>query len=205
MEYKFVEIGVSNYGYMSNPVDGIGLSVEPFFQFVGQVERENVLWAPYAIGSVRKIIDGYYIPLDTIKALEEKIPRAKRWCMVGCSSIGKPHGYIQNKLKKNGIKYEDVAEIEKIRQITYRDLCVLYQIKHIETLKVDTEGMDAKILKGMLKERTHDLPKKIVYESHGCTPVEERVEIHQLLLDAGYDLSHSDPKQPIHVKTAILK
>jgi len=205
MKYKFVEIGVSDYEYLPAPEDGTGLSVEPFMQFVGRVERDNVLWAPFAIGNDRKVVDGYYIPLETIAEIEKRIPNASRWGMRGCNCIGKPHFYIAKRMRRSGLDINEHMEIDKINQITYGDLCFMYRIEEVELLKIDTEGMDGHIIQGMLSQKTHPLPKKIIYENNTASPLELRRLAHNLLLKAGYDLSIKDPDAVAGIKVATLR
>ncbi len=66
----------------------------------------------------------------------------------GCNSFNKPHETVLKLFRELRVPLE--IECERIDVLTFKNLVDLYDISHIGFLKIDTEGWDHIILKGVL-------------------------------------------------------
>ena len=184
MKLDFLEIGTSDFDTLIESAndDTIGISIEPLKYYLDKLpNKKNVIKLNCAVSFDDKEHEEYiyYIPEDIIR--KHRLPYLWR----GCNSIGDYHYWHK---KKNATQY---CIKEKIRMIPLSKIIEQYNITSIDLLKIDTEGMDCKILqsfhKSVLLNKSQSLwPKKIHFESNYLTPDETIVSTIKLFERSGY-------------------
>lgn len=166
IDYKFVEIGTSNFDTLIETAseNDYGLSIEPLSMYLDQLpSKKNVKKMNMAVTDVAKTknINMYYIPESVIK--ENNLPE---W-FKGCNTISDYHPLH----KKHNV--EKFVRVDTVELISVDKLFYLNNIKGVEYIKIDTEGHDCIILRGLyeylryLPDNFH--PKKIKFESNENT------------------------------------
>ena len=164
-----IEIGTSDFRTEAGKQEGI--FIEPityYYDRLPQCNKENV-----AISNYTGVTTIHYIPEQTI--IDNNLPNWLR----GCNSIDKPHPTIVN---NNWIKYtvQDIVPVVRIKSIIDK-----YNISHIHTLKIDTEGHDTIILNDYLN--TVDIkPLNILFESNVLNSKEDVLNVIKRLNKVGY-------------------
>jgi len=189
MDYEFVEIGCSDFDTLIQSMvlseNERGLSIEPISFYLEKLpEKENVKKLCYAIGPTADSLEVWYISSDKIASLN--LP----WWIRGCNSIGKPHITVSNYLKNIG-KSDDEFTRETVKIITPTQLIDENNIKSINHLKIDTEGMDCVILNAFLDDG-RILPERITFESNVLTTEIEQAKVMRRLIFLGYEIISSD-------------
>lgn len=183
VDYDFIEIGTSISDTLIEKASDttIGLSIEPIKKYIDMLpNKKNVTKINTAITTNRTTdsVDVYYIPDDVIDA--KGFPE---W-LKGCNSINKYHPNHWNKLCINEVK------IEKAPLLNIDELFEQYNVKTVKLLKIDTEGHDCIILKGLfsyLKTQNREkYPHKIEFESNMWTPKTDVDNIINIAIDLGY-------------------
>ena len=159
--YDFIEIGTSNFNTIVEecPEDSVGLCVEPMKHYLNQLpEKKNVTKACYAIKGVgeKQKSKIHFIPEETIDRLN--LPS---W-LKGCNTIGMASPHFA--------RHEGVIETEEVDVISVQDLFEKYSVSGAECIKIDTEGFDMDILRGILiymqSEKEFQKPKWIQFEGN---------------------------------------
>lgn len=185
MNIDFLEIGTSNFDTLLEDVNDniVGISVEPIKHYLDALpNRKNVIKVNTAITANRTTdsIDVYYIPEKVINELN-----IGSW-MKGCNRINEYHPLH---IKGNFQKY---VKIEKVPLINIDEFLIKYNIRTIKYLKIDTEGHDVIILKGLfnyLKTKSIEyFPQKILFESNSNINIEDVDNIIKLAVSMGYTL-----------------
>lgn len=144
-----IEIGTSDFRTEAGNVDGLFIEpVKEHFDRLPPCRKENV-----AISNREGLIEIFYIPTETIH--KELLPNWVR----GCNSVGSIHPTI---LKNGWAKFVTVDVVKVVR---IKSLIDKYDIKHIDTLKIDTEGHDCVILNDFL-DTVPIRPKTIQFENN---------------------------------------
>lgn len=186
MKLDFIEIGTSNFGTLIQNCENNehGISVEPISYYLNMLPNK-----PYVI-KINKAVTGdivhddymdvYYIPEDIIIKND-----LKTW-FKGCNRVGEYHPLHI---------YHNVTHLvkkERISIINIGDLFKQYNIEHVKFLKIDTEGYDTNIMKGLytylnlIPAESH--PDKIQFESNENSVPEEVDEIIELYKNINYKL-----------------
>jgi len=188
MDLDFLEIGISNFDTLIQTCseNEIGMSVEPITHYLNALpNKPNVIKVNVAITSnkVSDTVDLYYIPEDVIDSV------GLHPCLKGCNSIGNYHGLHWDSVKQ-------YVRIDKVPLINIHELLIQYNIRKIQYLKIDTEGHDCVILKGLfeyLKTKTAEYyPKRILFESNEWTPSTVIDETIHIAKNQGYAVGSRD-------------
>jgi FkbM family methyltransferase len=188
MNIDFLEIGTSNFETLLQSCrdDEIGISVEPLKFYLDDLpDKPNVEKVNVAITSNKPCdsINIFYIPPDVVD--NQKLPK---W-FKGCNKIGNYHPlHIEHKV-------EQYVKIDNVPLVNISDFLEQKNIRTIQFLKIDTEGHDVIIMKGLydyLKDK-EDIyyPRKIQFESNEHTSIEKVNSITKLFLSLGYTLLSS--------------
>jgi FkbM family methyltransferase len=181
----FLEIGTSNFDTLIQDASDttVGISVEPLSHYLNQLpNKPHVQKIHAAITHMPNTssIDIYYIPETTI--INNHLPS---W-LKGCNTIGTYHPLH---LKHNLQSY---VQIEKVPLISISNLLNEHQIQHIQYLKIDTEGHDCVILKGLFDHirylPTSFYPSRITFESNEHTSYDNVSYIIHIFESIGYSL-----------------
>lgn len=151
MKYDYVDIGTSDFdigrgGYVANKSY---ILVEPIKYYLDKlteygVHGNNVIMCNAAITSHNGYVDVWYINDDT-----QKLYGLPYWVR-GCNRINEKHPTVERLLNDNHIA-TDVWSCDKVQCITFDMLCSKYNIDWIGSLKIDTEGHDHVVLKGVIE------------------------------------------------------
>jgi hypothetical protein len=155
MYIDFLDIGTSDFDIGNGYIEGnkTYLLVEPLQHFLNNIPNtSNVLKANYAISNVEGIVDVFYIEEKDIK--EFNLP----FWIKGCNKINEKHPTAVKFLQQHNIP-ESIIKHKKVKCINFQTLCQIYNLRHIDSLKIDTEGHDHIILQEVI---TYLLLGKIV-------------------------------------------
>jgi hypothetical protein len=195
MDLDFLEIGTSNFDTLiQSSEDQVGMSVEPIAHYLNDLpNKPNVIKVNAAITSdkISNTIDVYYVPEDVILA------NNLIYWLKGCNSIGKYH--YQHEV----LNIKQFVRIEKVPLMNINELLTQYNIRGIKYLKIDTEGHDCVILKGLfeyLKTKTTEYyPKRILFETNILTPPDIINATIEAALSLGYVVEKRDSDDTILV------
>lgn len=182
MNLDFIEIGTSNFGTLIEKCkhDEYGMSIEPISYYLNMLpDKPNVI-------KINKAVTGdlihddymnvYYIPEDVI------IKNSLKSWFKGCNRVGEYHPlHIVHKVTH-------LVKKERINIIYIGDLFEWYNINLVKFLKIDTEGYDINIMKGLYKHliNSDDHINKIQFESNENSTTEEVDEIIKLYKNINY-------------------
>ena len=167
MSKFFVEIGSNYFDTLVGLADNgwRGLVVEPVPEYFNKIQKiEGIYYENVAVGNEVKMISFYYIPEEIIE--KNALPAWAR----GLGSINKNHPIIM----ANG--WQNLVKEIPIQMLTVKDLLNKYDIKKIDYLKIDTEGMDCEIL------NQFDISKisEILFEHKHCLSTDVDAELQRL-------------------------
>ena len=185
MDCEFIEIGSSIYETLIGECseNAVGITVEPIKTYIDKLpNKPNVIKVNAAITSNRKsdLVDIFYIPEDVIDANQWP-----EW-LKGCNRINCYHGehFLPERMKE--------VRTYKVSLLNIDELFEQYNIKSVKYLKIDTEGHDCVILKGLfdyLKTQSKEkYPKKITFESNVWTKQSDIDETINYAINIGYKL-----------------
>lgn len=164
-----VEIGTSDFRTQAGLVDGLFIEpIKEYFDRLPNCNKENV-----AISDIAGELDIFYIPSDTIK--KNNLPNWVR----GCNSIHKIHPTIISSGWSEFVVCDHV-KVERIKTVFDRN-----NIKHIDILKIDTEGHDCVILNDFL-DTVEIKPNIIQFECNELSPVKDVQSVVKRLELIGY-------------------
>ena len=197
MDLDFLEIGTSNFDTLiQSSQNEVGMSVEPIAHYLNDLpNRPNVIKVNAAITSnkVSDTIDVYYVPEDVIVA------NNLIYWLKGCNSIGNYH-YQHERLN-----IKEFVKIDKVPLMNIDELLIQYNIRKIRYLKIDTEGHDCVILKGLfeyLKTKTVEYyPNKILFETNILTASDIINATIEVALSFGYTIEKRDSDDTVLVYT----
>jgi len=196
IDLDFLEIGTSDVDTIIQECDDdtIGISVEPLKYYLDKLpNKKNVKKINKAITGdpINSKIKIYYIPFDTI--INQNLPLFLR----GCNKIGDYHPLH---LEMNLQQY---VKIEDVELINIGDFLMENNIRKIGHLKIDTEGYELNILKGLynyisnLSYKYH--PLEILFETNSTgekfiNDVNDMIELYRGI---NYELVYSNiiPRQ----------
>ena len=149
--YDFVEIGTSDWDTLIEKADDskIGVSIEPFQIYLDKLpDRKNVTKICAAISDEEGEVDIHYIPQENIEKY-----RLPSW-VKGTPRLYERHPFVlkllaneaeDNPLEK-AIDPDNIYAKMTIKVRRLKSIIDQFNIKFIKILKIDTEGMDGRIL-----------------------------------------------------------
>jgi FkbM family methyltransferase len=154
-------------------------SFEPnpdLFEFLSKKYKgfNSVIIVNKGVSNQKQLLTFHINKLDLTSSFESLNPRSK---------------FLEKKALLMGVKPSEIIRKSiNIDTITLRDYIEEHQIKHIDVLKIDTEGHELQCLRGLFPLRTCDIDR-IQLENHhddmyqGLDDVDS---IQKLLIDNGY-------------------
>ena len=174
------------------------LLVEPVPYNYEILEKEyefnsNILICKNGIIDIAKKDNFYFVKKDSITKL------GKHWAsQIG--SFDRDH-ILNHKNKRFKIKNEDIQKIE-IEFITFKDLIMKYSINSIDTLQIDVEGAEHKIMSSINFKQIEI--KNIIFESKHFdgtfTEGKKLQEVKKNLISNGYNLKQLDEENILATK-----
>lgn len=188
MDYDFIEIGTSDFDTLIELANDstIGLSIEPIVEYLNRLPNK---------AKVKKInaaisIDGTDSPVDIFYVdpllVDEFYPYIR-----GCNRVGSCHPLLLENsiINQNKEKY---IKRTSVNQITFKELYKQYDIRNVNTLKIDTEGFDCAILNLLLdylNENTQgDYPNEIIFETNFLTDKSVILQTIERFINVGYNI-----------------
>ena len=194
MDLDFLEIGTCNFKTLiqQSGNDTVGISVEPIKYYLDSLpNKRNVIKVNCAISAdnTEGEVLVYYVPERIVH--QKQLPR---W-VKGSSRIGSPHPAYNKLISSGKLIKEDIVE-ETVKQIPISKLFTEYNIKSINTLKIDTERSDCYILLHLkdfllLKNKNY-YPEKIIFETNFLTSKSLVDEVIKQYEELGYTLISRD-------------
>lgn len=202
--YNFVEIGTSCFKTLIEQANDshIGLSIEPIKAYLDMLPNKakvHKLCGAVIASENDRELKFYYIEPEVIDKLN-----LGGW-MKGCNSLGKPHDFhtryctppsVLAKAKdRSKVDTKNLLEMGIVKTIdvptfTFAEIVQKYNIEGIEYLRIDTEGMDCKIIASMIsfiENKTINFkPGLIEFETNWHTDEKEVEDTIQNLINFGY-------------------
>ena len=156
-------------------------------------DQDNIFVCKNAVIDKAKKDNFYFVKKDSITKL------GKHWAsQIG--SFDRDH-ILNHKNKRFKIKNEDIQKIE-IEFITFKDLIMKYSIKSIDTLQIDVEGAEHKIMNSINFKQIEI--KNIIFESKHFdgtfTEGKKLQEVKKNLISNGYNLKQLDKENILATK-----
>jgi FkbM family methyltransferase len=209
--YHFVEVGTSNFRTLCQFVDGTdctctlgnalptvdiwkchGISVEPVAYLLRELpDFIGLKKVPVALGER----DGY----DTIHFVPEERAHLQRgmggdalYFATGTSMLGKTHPQLQEKLLEEGLCPHEVMEERPVQVWSFRTLAQTFRLGTLSILKLDCEGCDLQVLRGMLNYcmdgNLEALPRLLQFETNRLTNQDDVAAMLKRLEAVGYQV-----------------
>jgi len=184
MHFNFIEIGTSSFNtLLEKATKEKGLSIEPVSDHLNRLpDRQNVVKINAGITHNKQTdkIKVFYLPIETIQS--KGLPQWFR----GCNTIGKYHPlHIKHGVQKYVIT-------EEVALIDFSELIIDNSVKKVDYIKIDTEGHDCIIMKGIydfyLKNEDYNKPLKIQFETNEWSSKSDVDKIIDLFEQIGYRL-----------------
>jgi hypothetical protein len=182
MNYDFIEIGTSDFDTLLQTTEGlIGLSIDPIKLYLDNLPNNpHVIKVNCAISNRNGIVDVFWVEPKDIEEYGLSI------YLRGCNSIIKPHKTTIDELEDK--KLEFLLKQTTSEMITWKKLVERYNVKTLDTLKIDTEGHDCVIINDIIDNDGGVLPKKIFFEGNVLTNPEFIRRTIKRLETIGYKL-----------------
>ena len=167
LAFDFVEIGTADFRTLSqslagsdcsceianalrtwNPNKARGIAVEPVRHLLNRlpvlpgVRKENV-----AMGSTDGTATMHFVRKDAGKRLPYSYAV---WLARGTGSIKGKHPTLLEWLRHDGVRYDEVMTVATVPQWSFESLATCHKIASIDILKIDCEGADCDILRGLM-------------------------------------------------------
>lgn len=157
-KYDFVEIGTSMFDTEIEKESALqtegkptrrGLSVEPMSIYLDKLpDVSTVTKVNCAVGYERGQFEIFYLDPALI---ERHFPGKENQWLYGVNSISKPQVELELFVSNHSKQIPELKISSKLVEVvTFEELARKWQISEIGYLKIDTEGMDLKILASML-------------------------------------------------------
>lgn len=171
----FIEVGSCNFDTCEKLIKNgwNGIVIEPIkYYFDSLPKYDNIFYENIAIDSCKRYVDIEYI--------DPKIINNNNKWLSGISSINKESGPLnlsQNKDKFKGIKKKYIVKTD-----TLNNICNKYNIKHVDLLKIDTEGHDFIVLKSINLDKIYVKFIKIEHKHLNENDIKDYLEKYNYLV-----------------------
>ncbi len=187
MHYQFIEIGTSDFKteieFATEKTRGV--SIEPVRHYFDRLpDRKNVHRFNCAIGKDHCSVEMFHVNPKYIDS--KQVPNWLR----GCSTVGNPHPTAKRWLKKSGLEAEDFFLVQPVCMLTLQTVIEACRVSSLSLLKIDTEGMDSKIILWSFDQIRNLMPEKIVFEINELNDEETTEEAIRKLTALGYQEIH---------------
>ena len=216
----FIEIGTSNYSTLTQAVAGHpdgdvyawnylpckcpqnirGIAIDMVQNYLDELpDLPNVAKVCRAVSESRSVQVMHYVPKKAVRHwanIFAKCGNQIGWAVLerakACASLGKPKDLVRD------LRWLGLARLLKKKLVQVCSLPALlkeHAVESIGTLKIDAEGQDCVILRGLLhacEKHPQWYPKMIAFESNGMSDfffgkgTEDRMR--EALADANYDV-----------------
>ena len=206
--FNFVEIGTSCFKTLIEQANDshVGLSIEPIKTYLDMLPNKakvHKLCGAVIASENDRELKFYYIEPEVIDKLN-----LGSW-MKGCNSLGKPHDFhthycipslwpaLAKAEDRSTVDTKNLLEMGIVKTIdvptfTFAEIVNMYNIDGIEYLRIDTEGMDCKILKSIVSfigsKTINFKPSVIEFETNWHTNEQEVEETLKILINFGYEI-----------------
>lgn len=206
--FNFVEIGTSCFKTLIEiaPDWQVGLSIEPVKSYIDMLpSKPNVhkLWGAIIASEEDRDLKFYYIEPEVIDQLNLGS------FMKGCNSLGKPHDFhthycipslwpaLAKAKDRSTVDTKNLIELGIVKTInvptfTFAEVVSKYNIEAIQYLRIDTEGMDCKIINSIISAHKNNAfsfkPTVIEFETNWHTDEKEVEETISKLIEFGYEV-----------------
>ena len=173
----------------------MGLAVDPIWSLLKRLPNlVGVQKVHAAIGAVDGWQTFWYAREDAL----QRFPRAySAWLARGTATLGNPHPKLMQWLAHERIGLTQIMTRQVVPVWSFKTLATKYKIWSIDVLKIDCEGTDCEVLRGLIDycdEEPQTFPRIIAFESNDMTrPETVQTTIRQLeskgykVLSQGHD------------------
>jgi len=180
-DLDFIEIGTSSFDTLIQVAMNatVGLSVEAVKYYQdklpnppGVTKVNAAIVERHDLGSV----DFYDISYENMK--RHRLPT---W-LKGCGSVFQPHPQLLEQLRLRRLSKELIRH-SRVRALTFAQLLKQERVRSINFLKLDVEGQEANILKGVLEvcaAHRARCPRKIMFEANKLRGATKDALVEQL-------------------------
>lgn len=190
--FSYVEVGTSDYDTLLQRASPgsrlVGLSVDALALYVDRLPGDRPGWvrdvaavadapavaaAAAASGGGGPTLPTFFVhPADL-----EALCGASCFELRGCNSVGAPHPQVTDILARRGAAH--LLRNASVRVVTLGGLLGAHRVGRVGTLKLDTEGWDARLLGGLVQHCAGAAdpdgcwPGLLYFESNALTPPAE--------------------------------
>jgi glycosyltransferase involved in cell wall biosynthesis len=194
LHLDFLEIGTSDFD-VETDLSKKGMFVEPIGKYLKRLPEQIKINAAITHDKDCDTCNVFYI--DDVDIQKNNLPQ---W-LKGCNSIHKPHAFHE--------KFSHLVKKSEVKLLNISELFQIYKIKSLKKLKIDTEGHDTVIMKGLyeyLKTAPFSAkPHDIIFETNEHTSTEAVDETVRLMKEHGYKLFERGFDTHLKlVRTAVL-
>ena len=222
LHYDFIEVGTSDWGTLTqfcagdkrNSDIGLacqmltadlynarGLAIEPVIEYLAALpdlprvlkleaaldeqSRSDVLYCVSGFNT-EKHMGMFLCDLPDSGGYEVDV----MWYAKSLSSLSVPHPDLELMLKQ--VQRLDLLETRHVQVLCWAELCKKYNIGSVDVVKLDCEGKDCAILRGLLahcKQHPAAFPRLIKFEANYLTEAEVIKNTLAALLDCGYKVA----------------
>ena len=187
--FDFVEVGTSDFRTLAQflddtdttcpmghalrtwtPYEAVGLVVEPvghLFERLPNLPRVQKLQA--AMGAM----DGYEGFWSVRADALQRFPRTySAWLARGTGTLGELHPQLEDWLTEEGIHLSEVMTYQRVPVWSFKKLALSYKIGAIDVLKIDCEGADCEVLRGLMDycdRWPETFPRIIAFETNNLS------------------------------------
>ncbi len=193
MNFDFIEIGANTWRNLYTRKNGIGIIIEPVTEYFKKIPSlPNLIRINAAIvdDKVELREDGR---IEFFYFSESYIPEDKPW-LRGCGSIFPNQNRNFNEYKKRTV----------VPAINIRSLFQTYDVKEVDYLKFDVEGMDSRLLYSLLTWNKCPFIKTVQFEANIKTNQKDLELVKSALIEKGFEII-KETKQDIIAENRTIE
>jgi len=180
MKYDFIEIGANLWQNLYTRRTGVGIIVEPVPEYFNKIPNlPNLIKLRRAIVDDKVAIDNGNLSFFYFS--RSSVPEGKEW-LTGCGSIF----HNQNR------QFQEYKREVKVPAMNIRTMFDIYDVKEVDYLKLDVEGLDSRLIYYLLSWNSCPRINTIQFEANVKTPKAELEEAESLLINKGFEIIKRD-------------
>jgi FkbM family methyltransferase len=171
----FIEVGSCDFDTCERLINNgwSGIVIEPVKYYYDKLPKyPNIKYENIAISDKKGESSIHYINPETIKNKEQEWLR-------GISSIKSETGPLS--LEENSFMKDNII-IQKVNTDTLQNICDKYNVRNIDYLKIDTEGYDLIVLKGLDLDKVNVKMIKIEHKHLNVDKIIEHLKKYNYMI-----------------------
>jgi hypothetical protein len=186
--FKYIEVGTSDFDTIcqSAPTGTAGISMDPVGAYLRRLPDKpgNIKIEAALVPERQANPCVYWVEPDVVK--DYGLPSWVR----GCGSVGTPHKTVLALLKRKSLP-ANLISCKSCQAITPGELLTEFDVGHVDVLKLDTEGMDNRLLTRWITDSEDvgvDIPTIVWWECNSLSRPDETRAVQESLKRRCYEL-----------------